>query len=67
MESGTYLESDSPETSLVYMVGVVPSTVTAVKLRLTDGTTRTVQAAGNAWALETTGAHIETITNVAGG
>jgi hypothetical protein len=67
LESGTYLESNSPETSVVSMVGVVPSTVTAVKLTLTDGTTRTVQVVGNAWALETTNAHIENISNVSGG
>jgi hypothetical protein len=43
------------ETGSVFVAGVVPSTVAAVKATLADGTTRTVAVKENAWSLEAEG------------
>lgn len=43
------------ESNRVFVAGVVPSTVAAVKATMADGTTKTVAVAGNAWELEADG------------
>jgi hypothetical protein len=43
------------ESGKVFVAGVVPSTVAAVKATLADGTTTTVEVKENAWSLEAEG------------
>jgi hypothetical protein len=43
------------EPGKVFVAGVVPSTVAAVKVTLADGSAKTAAVAGNAWSLEAEG------------
>jgi len=55
------------EPGAVYLAGVVPSTVSAVAVRLADGSTRTVAVTDNAWSLEAEGEPQSVQTIPAGG
>jgi hypothetical protein len=65
-DSGTYLESTRPGSNVVTIMGVVPSSVAAVQVTLTNGTTEKVPVNDNAWGLETE-AHLQSVSNVEGG
>jgi hypothetical protein len=63
--AGATVESEVPGGNAVTVAGVVPAGVSSVEVALTNGTTRTVPVADNAWALETD-AHIQSTHDVAG-
>ncbi len=64
--SGTYLESSVPGSSVVTIMGVVPVGVSAIEVTLTDGSTKKVPVSDNAWGLEAE-AHLKSTAIVAGG
>jgi hypothetical protein len=66
LESGATIELHAADSGIVTIAGVVPDKVTSVQVTLTNGTTKTVTVADDAWALETE-ADIQSTRNVVGG
>jgi len=65
-DSGATLEFEPPSGNRVMIAGVVPDDVSAVVVTLTDGESRAIPVASDAWTLETD-AHLESTHNVVGG
>jgi hypothetical protein len=66
LDSGTVLELRPDGSNVGTIIGVVPDNVSAVRVTLSNGTSDTVPAGGNAWALESD-AHFVSTESVVGG
>jgi hypothetical protein len=66
LESGATVELHAAGNGIVTIAGVVPDKVTSVQVTLTNGATKTVAVADDAWALEAE-ADIQSTQNVMGG
>ena len=63
--AGATVESEVPDGTGVAVVGVVPAGVASVEVVLTNGTTKTISVADNAWALQAS-APVQSTHDVAG-
>jgi hypothetical protein len=66
ISSGATVEFESPGSKVFDVVGVVPSSVPAVEVTLTNGAVRKIETTDNAWVLETE-TRIQTVRAAVGG